>query len=245
MKKTIIMLLTTIMALSLSACGGESKVSDNSSPDSEAVTQSETELPESDISSAVWQAESDTSSVVDPGETTYASVPAGDEEVSSEAAGTEEPAQVTELELNSVVETELFDFCVTDFYYYEKATDPDRESSAILAPKGYCYGNIVLDAKYKGKSDVSFPYAFGSAILNYGDGYTFEAERSWFYYHSLETWLNSGDIKVLTPNFGIAYNFEIPLEVRDNTEEPLSVTFFVNGGEYEYVCRPAAGEAGE
>lgn len=145
---------------------------------------------------------------------------------------------ITDMVFNSLIETDNFDFYLTNFFFSDKANDPDNSSTALLARKGYCYANVVFEAKYKGKENMSFPAAFGYCQLNYGDGYSFDSGREWFFDSSLEAWLSMGEIRPLMPEFGIAYNIEVPLEVRDNTDNPLSITLHHNGQSYNFSFRP-------
>ena len=65
----------------------------------------------------------------------------------------------------------------------------------------------------------------------YGDGYTFNSERVWYYANDVDAWLNVGKIEPLTPEFGNVVSFFVPEEVRDNQENTLSVFFYNSGTE--------------
>ena len=211
MKKTLAIILSAVMALSVCACGGGAKPAETTTASEETKNETISEI-----------ATEENTNQVDVQET---------EEESKEE-------QKPLLKYNEHVVIGDYDVCVKDFYYSDRATDPDKDSSAVMARDDYCYANIILEAKYNGKTEKEFPFSFGSCALNYGDGYIFNSEREWFYDTSLKAWLNQGGVRPLTPAFGMAFNIEVPIEVRDNKSETLFAILGSGDAECLLYLRP-------
>lgn len=161
------------------------------------------------------------------------------------SAATEAPVQTTQQteaeteptvpEAQNLVQGETYSFgkydiTITGFDFTEKAENPEKGKGGNLIPSsGKTVANIYLNVKYNGKSAASYPFFFCEVV--YGDGYTFNSERVWYYNKGLDAWLNSGEIEPLTPEFGSVISFFVPEEVRDNQENALSVLFFDSGTE--------------
>ncbi|MDR3766926.1 MAG: hypothetical protein Q3Y08_07860 [Butyricicoccus sp.] len=159
--------------------------------------------------------------------------------VSSSSSGEEpEAPEETVLELNQTVTVGDFEMTVTGFDFTDKALSPDENGSDLVPKNGYVSANVYFNTKYNGKTAISAPYV--GAVVNYNDGYTFSPENQWYYDHGLNAWLNGGQIDPLTPAFDCVYSFFVPLEVRDQVDAPLQVTFALDDEILVYHVRPAA-----
>ena len=123
-----------------------------------------------------------------------------------------------------------YDITITNFDFTAKAENPEKGKGGNLIPSsGKTVANIYFNVKYNGKSAISYPSFFCQVV--YGDGYTFNSERVWYYANDVDAWLNVGKIEPLTPEFGNVVSFFVPEEVRDNQENTLSVFFYNSGTE--------------
>ena len=90
-------------------------------------------------------------------------------------------------------------------------------------------------ATYLGKEEKYFPFI--ETYLEYSDGYKFDAEKEWIYNPALHGWLNSTKIAPLTSETGMYLEYEVPMEVKDNENEPIVIHIISEGQEAIYKVR--------
>ena len=151
---------------------------------------------------------------------------------------TEAPTEpeTIELVIGETYSFPAFDITITGFDFTQKATFPDGDGFNLVPQDGYVTANLYYDVKYTGKTTFHSSY-LSPAWIDYNDGYVFNLETFYYYDSGVDAWLNSGDIDPLTPEFSCKACFFVPLEVSENTDAPLFVTFKIGDIEAIYSVR--------
>lgn len=154
-------------------------------------------------------------------ETPSTETPGGGEE----SAAPSEPAANENIQLvaGETYSTTLFDITITGFDFSEKAENPNGDNH-FRPGDGYVTANLYYTIKYTGKAKTDGTI-FAPSALFYGDGYTFNIEKFWFYKESSNGWLNSGDVQPLTPEFPCKACFFVPKEVESEKGNKLFIDF--------------------
>ena len=117
------------------------------------------------------------------------------------------------------------DITITKFDFSQKATSPDSDGiNLIPSSSDYVCANLYYDVKYTGKTKTYSDY-FKPSHLDYDNGYTFDLETFYYYDNKVKSWLNSGDIEPLTPEFSCKACFFVPKEVENNKDKPVVIIF--------------------
>lgn len=155
--------------------------------------------------------------------------------------------QVQKINLNEAIDcTDVnYQFTVTEIGDFEINYMMNKGRYEGLESDGYSFVKVSYKIKNIGKQNWGL---LGAVIMdmNYADGYTFMAERYWYYDPDVYTdtsltkkgaWLNQ------PPSLGpfddavdCVAVFKLPDEVKNSTE-PWSLIVSVGGNEYEYVLR--------
>ena len=141
-----------------------------------------------------------------------------------------------ELVLGETYSLPLFDVTITGFDFTEKATFPEGGSFTVTPKAGYVTANLYYDVKYTAKAALDSSW-LTPGFLYYDDGYSFILEKFYYYDASFDSWLNSGTIDPLTPEFPCKACFFVPVEVSENAEASLYIQFDVGNKEAIYKVR--------
>lgn len=197
MKKLLALMLAAALALSLVACGGGGGTGDNDPPSTPSSGS---------------------------GGTTSTDMPSSGGEESENPS--DAPADDgTQLVIGETYSTPTFDITITGFDFSEKAINPNGDNH-IRPSDGNVTANLYYTIKYTGKGQAHETMFAPSALL-YGDGYTFNLTKYWFYDEGVDGWLNgsSNGIQPLTPEFPCKACFFVPEEVENEKGNSLSIEF--------------------
>ena len=147
----------------------------------------------------------------------------------------EESSKIIELKKGEKVTVGECEITVGDFDYSNIANDPDGSSTGLLARDGEIFANLSCNITYLGKEEKYFPFI--ETYLEYSDGYKFDSEKEWIYNPALHGWLNSTKIAPLTSETGMYLEYEVPMEVKDNENEPIVIHIISEGQEAIYKVR--------
>ena len=127
-----------------------------------------------------------------------------------------------------------YEFVVTGVEFVSN-WNPNGDHSSYCSP-GNVHYVLHYTVKNIGKEELS---ALRNFTLNYADGFAFESANTYFYSFDTNSYVaNASELPVLSKAKPCQTYFEVPEEVRDNTEQPLKVLFTVCKKEFVFNVRP-------
>lgn len=150
---------------------------------------------------------------------------------------------VQEIKMNESVDAETLQITLTGIGDFEKKYNMNKKDSLCVSKDGYNYVKITYKIKNIGKESWSNTPA--SFSMSYGDGYSFYADKYWYYHPDTYTsdmktkgaWVNNfSDLSPFDDAMECAVVFELPEEVKDSSES-WTMTISIQGKEYLYVIR--------
>ena len=265
MKKAITLLLAAVMALSLTACGGNdgntTTPSGGDSTPTAATTQEET--------------------------TTPSETPTIEPEQQILKIGETVSTDVVEFTLTSVKLSQYLISRITttpsgsilavvneDYYLPSDSQTTTTANSSTNASDGHTFVSFEYTVKFLGKQSTLFWYlvhmmevdyddgfvfssypsspselgGLGSFYLRASDAYTLSASSTLTYEDSWESSTNSGAVwdRTVTPLDATTYlirgRIEVPIVVAENTDAPLRIKVQLVSTDGEYLEGPASGE---
>lgn len=171
------------------------------------------------------------------------------------ACGGNKTSDSTELKVGEVATSDKIEFTLTKVDFVEVLDSKDEEyllsvdynTEKIVAEEGKVLVPFSFTVKYIGKEEAGLTIGEGMS-LTYGDGYTFDncsvcinqggAWDKTYEKAGQSTRRGSANFQPLDPTvYECRGYFEVPLEVMENTSEPLKLEVPLSGETYSYVIR--------
>lgn len=152
---------------------------------------------------------------------------------------------VKEINMNEPIDVGNVQFTLTEIGEFEENYNINSDGSLDgLREDGYSFVLVYFTVKNIGKRELS-SFMPATLTMNYADGYTFSADKMWYYSPDTYTsdlkeqgvYVNSlQDFSPFDEATKCAAAFKVPNEIEDS-EEAWSITIKVSGEEFLHTMR--------